>query len=143
MANCLYLHDSYITKFDFMIYAFAKLVVAWLNKFDCQFQIVNDMVQSWKEYPTGEQLPVYANMFRLACKAVGITMFGDHYRDDKNVEEFQKLYTVVHTNLKPNKSMKNSNLLICSKDSWRCIKYLTHISILFYNMDIDKNTDPD
>ena len=29
MANYLYLHDSYITKFDFMNYAFAKLVVAW------------------------------------------------------------------------------------------------------------------
>ena len=29
MANCLYLHDSYITKFNFMNYAFAKLVVAW------------------------------------------------------------------------------------------------------------------
>ena len=26
----LYLHDSYITKFDFMNYAFAKLVLAWL-----------------------------------------------------------------------------------------------------------------
>ena len=30
MANCLYLHYSYITKFDFMNYAFAKLVLAWL-----------------------------------------------------------------------------------------------------------------
>ena len=30
MANCLYLHDSYITKFDFVNYAFANLVVAWL-----------------------------------------------------------------------------------------------------------------
>ena len=29
-ANCLYLHDSYITKFDFMNYAFAKLEVAQL-----------------------------------------------------------------------------------------------------------------
>ena len=29
MAICLYLHDSYITKFDFMNYAFAKLVAAW------------------------------------------------------------------------------------------------------------------
>ena len=29
-ANCLYLHNSYITKYDFMNYAFAKLVVAWL-----------------------------------------------------------------------------------------------------------------
>ena len=29
MANCLFLHDSYISKFDFMNYAFAKLVVAW------------------------------------------------------------------------------------------------------------------
>ena len=29
MANCLYLQDSYKTKFDFMNYAFAKLVVAW------------------------------------------------------------------------------------------------------------------
>ena len=29
MANFLYLHDSYITKFDFMNYATAKLVVAW------------------------------------------------------------------------------------------------------------------
>ena len=28
-GKCLYLHDSYITKFDFMDYAFAKLVVAW------------------------------------------------------------------------------------------------------------------
>ena len=35
MANCLYLHDSYITKFDFMNYAFAKLVVA------CHFSIDN------------------------------------------------------------------------------------------------------
>ena len=26
---CLYLHDSYIIKFDFMNYAFARLVVAW------------------------------------------------------------------------------------------------------------------
>ena len=31
MANCLYLHDSYLTKFDFMNYAFAKLVVVWLK----------------------------------------------------------------------------------------------------------------
>ena len=30
MANCLYLHDSYTTKFDLMNYAFSKLVVAWL-----------------------------------------------------------------------------------------------------------------
>ena len=30
MANGLYLHDSYITKFDFVNYAFANLVVAWL-----------------------------------------------------------------------------------------------------------------
>ena len=29
-VNCLYLHDSYITKFDFMNDAFAKLVVARL-----------------------------------------------------------------------------------------------------------------
>ena len=29
MANCLFLHDSSITKFDFMNYAFAKLVDAW------------------------------------------------------------------------------------------------------------------
>ena len=29
MTNCLYLHDNYITKFDFLDYAFAKLVVAW------------------------------------------------------------------------------------------------------------------
>ena len=28
--NCLYLHGSHITKFDFMNYAFAKQVVAWL-----------------------------------------------------------------------------------------------------------------
>ena len=30
MANWLYLHDSYITKFNFMNYAFAKLVLVWL-----------------------------------------------------------------------------------------------------------------
>ena len=29
MANCLYLHDSYTTKFSFMNYEFAKLVVGW------------------------------------------------------------------------------------------------------------------
>ena len=28
MAHCLYLHDSYIANFDFISYAFAKLVVA-------------------------------------------------------------------------------------------------------------------
>ena len=28
MVNCLYFYDSYITKFNFMNYAFAKLVVA-------------------------------------------------------------------------------------------------------------------
>ena len=30
MANCLYLHDSYITNLDFVNYAFANFVVAWL-----------------------------------------------------------------------------------------------------------------
>ena len=30
IAKCSYLHDSFITKFDFMNYAFAKLVLAWL-----------------------------------------------------------------------------------------------------------------
>ena len=30
MANCLNLHISYITKFDFMNYDIAELVVAWL-----------------------------------------------------------------------------------------------------------------
>ena len=40
IANYLYLHDSYITKFDFMNYAFAKLVVAWLyQNFCCQLWI--------------------------------------------------------------------------------------------------------
>ena len=29
MANSIDLHDSIITKFDFMNYAFAKLVVSW------------------------------------------------------------------------------------------------------------------
>ena len=29
-VNCLYLHDRYITKFDFMNYAFAKLLLAGL-----------------------------------------------------------------------------------------------------------------
>ena len=29
MANCLYLPDSYITKFDFMNYDFVKPVIAW------------------------------------------------------------------------------------------------------------------
>ena len=28
-----YLQDSYITKFDFMNYAFAKLVLAWLLRY--------------------------------------------------------------------------------------------------------------
>ena len=30
IANCLYLQDSYISKFDFMNYLYANLVVAWL-----------------------------------------------------------------------------------------------------------------
>ena len=30
MANCLYLHDSYVTKFDFVNHAFANLESAWL-----------------------------------------------------------------------------------------------------------------
>ena len=30
MANCLYLHDGYITKFKFMNYLFADLLVVWL-----------------------------------------------------------------------------------------------------------------
>ena len=29
IANCLYLHNSYIAKFEFMNYLFANLVVAW------------------------------------------------------------------------------------------------------------------
>ena len=32
MASCLYLHDSYITKFDFMNYAFAKRVLHVINQ---------------------------------------------------------------------------------------------------------------
>ena len=30
MENCIYLHDSYITEFDFENFAFANFVVAWL-----------------------------------------------------------------------------------------------------------------
>ena len=30
MANYLYLHENYIIKFDFVNYAYANLVVAWL-----------------------------------------------------------------------------------------------------------------
>ena len=30
IANCLYLHGSFFTKFDFMNYAFAKLLLAQL-----------------------------------------------------------------------------------------------------------------
>ena len=30
IANCLYLHDSYISEFEFMNYLFAYLLVAWL-----------------------------------------------------------------------------------------------------------------
>ena len=29
-ANCLYLHDSYISKFEFVNYLFADLLVLWL-----------------------------------------------------------------------------------------------------------------
>ena len=29
-TNCLHFHESYISKFDFMNYLFANLVVAWL-----------------------------------------------------------------------------------------------------------------
>ena len=29
-ANCLYLHDSYICKFELMNFLFANLLVAWL-----------------------------------------------------------------------------------------------------------------
>ena len=31
-VDCLYLHDSYITKFDYMNYACAKLLLARLNE---------------------------------------------------------------------------------------------------------------
>ena len=30
LQNCLYLHDSYISKFEFMNYLFANLLVTWL-----------------------------------------------------------------------------------------------------------------
>ena len=30
LRNCLYLHDSYISKFEFMNYPFANLLDAWL-----------------------------------------------------------------------------------------------------------------
>ena len=30
VTNCLYLHGSYTTKFDFVNYTFANLLVAWL-----------------------------------------------------------------------------------------------------------------
>ena len=30
IANCLYLHDSYISKFEFLNSLFANLLVAWL-----------------------------------------------------------------------------------------------------------------
>ena len=91
------------------------------------------MVQSWKVYPAGEQLPVYANMFRLACKAVGITMFGDYYRNDKNVEEFQKLYTVVQTNLNLDKTLKYTLLTSNSlKHCKRCIKLKTKYNLVKY-----------
>lgn len=65
-------------------------------------EIVDDMMKAWKKYPSGEQLPIYCNMFRLACKAVGITMMGDYYRDDERIEEFRKLYEVFWPMLEKN-----------------------------------------
>ena len=49
MANCLYLHDSCITKFDFMNYAFAKLVFAvdWIlqpRKYQLSKSIVREII---------------------------------------------------------------------------------------------------
>ena len=45
MTNCLYLHGSYITKFDFMNYAFAKLVVAWLYMNDKSHHLNDNIFQ--------------------------------------------------------------------------------------------------
>ena len=53
------------------------------------------MVTSWGKVNDDEQLPVHSSMIRLMCKTAGITMFGDFYRDDHNVEEFEKLYEEV------------------------------------------------
>ena len=46
MANCLFLHDNYIIKSDFMNYVFAKLVVACLYIDYMQEMITHGQFQS-------------------------------------------------------------------------------------------------
>ena len=50
-----------------------------------------------------EQLPIHSSMIRLMCKTAGITMFGDFYRNDDNVEEFETLYEEVFNILAGNR----------------------------------------
>ena len=51
MANSLYLNDSYITKFDLVNYAFAKLVVAWLYKVDYYVHLFQKKRPSKPSFP--------------------------------------------------------------------------------------------
>ena len=38
-VNCLYLHDSYISKFEFMNYLFAYLLVVWLYSYTLSVRV--------------------------------------------------------------------------------------------------------
>ena len=63
-ANCLCLHDGYISKFDFMNYLFANLVVAWLYS----LLLIPRISRDWAKYVElsvvrGNQIMTYSHHF--------------------------------------------------------------------------------
>ena len=48
-CNCSYLHDSYISKFEFMTYFFANLQVAWLYCVGMSFSVYETLARELHE----------------------------------------------------------------------------------------------
>ena len=66
MANCLYLHDRYITKFDFMNYAFAKVVVGTSTPHTSRLELLQLFLTlfSFQTYFNFPRLRAVSNLYR-------------------------------------------------------------------------------
>ena len=76
MANCLYSHDSYITKFDFMNYAFAKLLIVRFYVFQLfSSENINQLVGMHRYETEASQLLILEIIHRVAQHSPGV-VFG-------------------------------------------------------------------
>ncbi|KAL5020297.1 hypothetical protein ScPMuIL_003189 [Solemya velum] len=71
----------------------AFLSNVWLDEYFYVFlENATGIVEKWCSKRPGESFSVHTDLYHIACKSAGMTMFGDYFKNDQNVDGFMDLY---------------------------------------------------